>query len=166
MRERNRQKHIVDVMFPLILFFLFTFCVLSVLGLSVRFYQSTVERSQQNEGVRVAVSYVREVVRQNNRSGAVEIGELEGEPCLRLSSQEGYVTYIYLQDDMLKELYAAEDATVSRRDGQEIVPLAAFEMEYTEEGLLKITCCTKEGSQEVLFISRLQEAEGEESIEK
>lgn len=151
----------VDRIFPLILFLLFTFCILCVLGLAVRFYQSTLESGQQNESMRTATAYVREVVRQKNRLGAVQIGELEGEPCLVLDNQEGYVTYIYLEDSMLHELFASKETTVSRGDGQEIVPLESFELEYAGEELLKITCSTMEGQQETLFINRLSQEKGE-----
>lgn len=161
MREKSRQRHMVDRIFPLILFLLFTFCVLCVLGLGVRFYQSTLERGQQNESVRMATAYVREVIRQKNKMDAVRIGELEGAPCLLLDDQEGYVTYIYLEDNMLMELFASKEAEVSRRDGQEIVPLESFELEYTDTELLKITCGTLEGEQETLLIGRLLNGEGE-----
>ena len=66
MKFRTRQKHIIDFIFPVALFFVFALCALTVLLLSARIYQSTTDSSSRNYTARTGLSYVSEKIHQND----------------------------------------------------------------------------------------------------
>ena len=48
MKFRTKQKHMIDFIFPISLFFIFALCALTVLLFAARIYRSTTENSSLN----------------------------------------------------------------------------------------------------------------------
>ncbi len=158
-KRGNQNRHIVDVLFVLALFCVFAASALMLVTLGANVYKQIVSDMDKNFEDRTAYSYVIEKLRQNDTSGAIEIGELEGTPALMLTEQIGdeeYCTYLYLYNGFLKELSIRKDSFAGnniRSAGQNIMELSEFSMEEPEKGLLKLELDTGNGEPIVLYAS-------------
>lgn len=165
----NQERHfIVDILFVLALFGLFTVSALMLVMVGSEVYRYTVEDMGSNYETRTSVAYITEKVRQNDNiiaDGAasaeqnISISELAGEPALMLSQNyngETYSTYLYLHDGNLKELfmksgsYLGEDTLAA---GQDIMELSDFSMEQAADNLLSIQLTTTEGETHKIYVS-------------
>ena len=70
MRFRPRHRHVIDLIFPIALFFVFAASSLSVLILAANVYTSTTKRLSINDENRTVLSYLSEKIRQNDTDGA------------------------------------------------------------------------------------------------
>ena len=71
MRFRPRHRHVIDLIFPIALFFVFAASSLSVLILAANVYTSTTKRLSINDENRTVLSYLSEKIRQNATDGAI-----------------------------------------------------------------------------------------------
>ena len=101
--QKGRQ-HTIDFIFPLAVLFVFTVSAFTVLLLSAHVYADQTARTQSDYQAATPLSYIREKVRQNDQSGALSIGSLDGQTSLILQAEDTY-TYIYSYEGYLKELY-------------------------------------------------------------
>lgn len=161
MRRKNERKHSIDMLFLMVVFLIFTFSALSALLLAVNFYRSTVEKSGENENARVAVAYMREVIRQNDAEHAVTVSEFDGTPCIAAEQEGGYVLYLYLKDGELRELYTKRGANVDIDDGQKIIELENFTLEEAEPGVICVECEDSLGNKERVIIGSRSNAGGQ-----
>ena len=108
MRFQTKQKHMIDFLFPVALFFVFALSALTVILLAARIYQSTTESSSLNYTARTSLSYINEKIHQNDCDGAVYLDEFDGCQALVMEqahNNERYYTYIYIYGQELKELF-------------------------------------------------------------
>ena len=108
MKFRTKQKHMIDFIFPISLFFIFALCALTVLLFAARIYRSTTENSSLNYSARSGLSYISEKIHQNDADGNILVGELCGETALIMEQtykDSVYYTYIYSYEGALRELY-------------------------------------------------------------
>lgn len=147
MKIKTQKRHVIDFIFPVALFFVFAVSSLIVVLLATRIYKSTTEESQEQYTSRTTLSYITEKVRQNDESGAVSIGELDGADCLMLKSQgSDYTTYIYEHDGALKELSVKEGVKPSPLAGELILEVENFQAESLSEGLFRFTITTEQNN--------------------
>jgi hypothetical protein len=148
----------IDFLFPVALFFVFTVSALAILLLAANIYQSTTEHSARNYTAGTSLSYISEKIRQNNEAGAISLGELDGCEALIIRSeyeQATYYTYIYVYDRELKELFAREDTAASPSLGRSILSVEDFSMEQVNDGLFLFTCTDTEGQTASTLVSSL-----------
>lgn len=156
MKFHTKRKHMIDIIFPVSLFFLFALSAFTILLLAARIYQSTTEYAVMNDTARTSLAYVSEKIHQNDVSGCVEITELDGTEALRLEQNyEGgsYYTYIYVYEDTLRELFVKKDAEANPAFGTKILEVRDFSMEQKEENLLQFTCTDRSGQKESVFVA-------------
>lgn len=156
MNLRTKPKHMIDVLFPVALFFVFALCALTVLLLSARIYQSTTENSSRNHTARTGLSYISEKIHQNDTDGNVHIGQLNGHEALILTQTYDdaiYSTYIYAYDKELKELFLKEDAQADLSAGTTILEIQDFSMEQLEEHLFHFQCTDQNGQTESAVVA-------------
>lgn len=156
MKFRSEQKHVIDFIFPIAVFFVFAASSLAVLILAANIYRSQTEDASENYTARTSLSYINEKIRQNDSEGGISIRTKEGRDCLALSSTHDgvtYTTYIYEYDGMLMELFARDDVDVTLRDGKNIMEIQDFSMEETSEGLFRFTSVDFEGNETTLVAS-------------
>ena len=77
MQVKQERNHIVDVLFVLALFVVFTLSALVLVILGANVYRQTVSYMDENYEARTAYSYLTEKVRQNDVYGSIYVGELE-----------------------------------------------------------------------------------------
>ncbi len=156
MRFRTKQKHIIDFLFPVSLFFVFALSAITVILLAARIYQSTTENSAFHYTSRTALSYISEKIHQNDEAGAVSIGELDGCDALTLRQAHGedvYDTYIYVYGQELKELFVREGVKATASAGKTILNVRDFSMEQLDDTLFRFRCVDENGNESSSIVS-------------
>lgn len=160
MKIKTSNRHMIDIVFPLALFFVFAASALIVLILAADLYGSSADRLQVNDEGRTALSYVSEKVRQSDTGGSMKVAEVDGIPCLVLSAEYNnteYATYIYEYDGMLKELFIRSNAQVSLKDGMDIIEIRSFSVNKKGENLYQFAAVNSQGTESSLLISERSE---------
>lgn len=148
MRFRTKHRHMIDLLFPVALFFVFALSALTVLLIAARIYQSTTEHSSLHYTSRTSLSYISEKLHQSDQAGAVSLGTFDGCDALIIQQTHDdntYYTYIYSYDNRLRELFVKAGVDASASSGREILEVQDFSMEELSEGLLKFSCTDREG---------------------
>ena len=129
MNKGKGRKHNIDIMFLMILFLIFTFSAVSVLLMAVNSYRSFVTANESNANARTAIAYIREAVRQHDSGGAVDISQIDGTDCIRMSEGEGFYLYVYEYDGYLMALEAKEGSGVTADFGDKILKINSMDFE-------------------------------------
>lgn len=74
MKFQKQSGHVVDFLFTLSLFGVFTICALIVAAIGVQVYQNTVSNMENNYTVRTSLTYVAEKIRQHDEPAACGSG--------------------------------------------------------------------------------------------
>ena len=69
----NKNKHVIDMIFPIALFFVFISSCFIVLILSFHTYRKTVQLEQSNYQTRTALSYITQKIHQNDLIDSVSL---------------------------------------------------------------------------------------------
>ena len=156
MRFQTRSRHVIDFIFPIALFFVFAASSLVVLILAADIYGSTTNQLQANDENRTALSYISEKIRQNDAGDAPEIATVEGIECLALAADYNdvpYTTYIYEYEGMLKELFARDDASVSLKDGKDIMEISSLTILQIDDRLYQFITVDSQDREDSLVVS-------------
>ncbi len=159
MNVKQEKKHIVDVLFVLALFVVFTLSALVLVTLGASVYKQTVSYMDENYTARTAYSYLTEKVRQNDLYDSISIGRLEDTSALVLTREINdtvYATYLYLYEGQLRELFMRQGSDIGPNPlsaGQEILALNAWDLEMAGDHLLHITLTLEDDSEKELYIS-------------
>lgn len=141
MNLNKPKNHVIDYFFILGLFFVFTLTALVVVLIGVNVYESTVNNMNENYTSRTALSYVGEKIRQNDSSGNITVGEVQGSEALMIEKNVNgvpYIIYIYAHDGKLKELFIKKDQPFLPGDGESIMDVAYFKIAKLSNNLIKI----------------------------
>lgn len=147
MRFQSRQTHTVDILLPVSLYFVFAVSALAVLLLATNIYRRTVENSSLNYTAQTTLSYITEKIHQNDTAGSVSISTFDGHEALILTQtyhDTDYVTYIYVHNGNLMELYTKSGTTLTADAGRSILPLKALTMEFYDIDTLYFSCTDAE----------------------
>lgn len=179
--KRPFQRH-AGAIAPLLLFVIFTTCILSVLLTGADVLRSLSRRDQDSFQQRTCAQYLTTKVRQNDVASQIfvadfshisdtvsvsdsslsEDGAIFTGDTLFLQEELGgrtYYTRIYCWDGHLRELFSQADLTFAPSDGQEI--LNVQDLTFTKQGSsLTIHITYPDGSTETL---RLHLRSGEEA---
>lgn len=115
MNIKQEKNHIVDVLFVLALFVVFTLSALVLVILGASVYKQTVRYMDENYTARTAYSYLTEKVRQNDLYDSIYLGQLEDTDALVLTREingTSYATYLYLHDGSLRELFMRQESDI------------------------------------------------------
>lgn len=148
MQRPLQRNHMIDLLFPIALFFVFAVSSIVVILLATGIYQSTTDTSFRSDTGPTALTYVSERVHQNDSRGGVSLGTFDGCQSLILtpsSEQWDYTTYIYFHDGQLKELYAKTGVPYSASEGKSIITVKDFLMEEIDAGLYRFSCLNGKG---------------------
>ena len=150
-----KKKHsVIDLLFTLTLFCVFSASALVVVMIGANVYKSTVAGMNENYGTRTAIAYVSEKVRESDTSGAVELVELAGTTALALTRGENdaaYTTYIYYADGALRELFVQGAAVPELAAGQPVALLSGASFAPVRDGLYRFTAAGDAGEEALLF---------------
>lgn len=146
MKKTIYQKHIIDLLFPLSLFFVFTLSALLLLFLTANSYAHSNTENRKGYTARTALSYIAEKVHQNDVYGKIYLEQFDEVDTLAMEQTidgENYITYIYLYDGYIRELFTkAGIDNLPLSAGTPILEVGDFTMTEVKTGLLRFTCGT------------------------
>ena len=136
----QKQPHIVDVIFVLALFGLFSLSSLFLITAGSEIYHNTVKNMDRNYELRTSTSYLTEKVRHSKNT---ELIELKGEGAIALReivNDTEYVTYLYYYDGYLRELHTIAGTDLGDSmlaAGQKITQLDHLSFNELSNGLIQ-----------------------------
>jgi len=156
-RASLNRKHAVDLLFPVILFLVFSVAAISVILFAAKIYQSGVESAKMHYAARTSLEYLIQKVHRSDADGAVSVSSSEGHDMLILkdtgsSGTGSYRTCIYYADGALRELYTREGLMPDKGSGTAIVELSDFSVKMLSGHLLSLSCTDTEGHQESALV--------------
>lgn len=159
-KERNG-KLSVDGVLALVLFGVFSVCVLLVLLQGARSYERLTTRGQESYDERTAAQYIVTRIRQADACGCVSLGTIDGIQTLELAEVidgENYTTRVYCYDGYIRELFCADRLSFSAQDGQSILP--AKSLAFSIDGDLIAVNIVLENGEEVSFCAAIRSGGG------
>ena len=149
-RHNKGGRHVVDVLFTLTLFCVFTAASLMVILIGANVYKSTVDTMNTNFEVNTSLTYVSTKVRQHDVRGSVYLGTINGGQALVLEQDLGgeiYQTWIYHYDGALRELFVQKGNTAAKvpEAGQELLRVYSFTMEKVDHSIISLRAESAEG---------------------
>ncbi len=144
----RNSKHIVDILFVVSLFALYTVCILIISIIGITLYTNGTEISEKNYTIRTSALYLTEKARQNNTEGGVKVQPLFDNNALVLTQEingQNYENWIYLEEGYLTEVLIIEGAEVLPRTGQNIMRLDSLTLKVDEHNLLTIETQSEDG---------------------
>lgn len=149
MRFHSEKKHIIDFVFPIALFFVFAASSLVVILLAANIYSSTTKSSESGFETRTILSYMTEKIRQGDEKKAVSIETFDGHDALAIQSIYGedqiYMTYIYEDKGILRELFIQDGVDAKASSGKEIMKVSDFCMKKLSDTLFEFSCSSEDG---------------------
>lgn len=156
----QRQGKLTGFM-ALVLFLLFSLCVLGVLLTGADVYQRITQRDSAAYDRRTAVQYLTTKLRQSDETENLAVVDFEGIPALRLREQIGdrcYQTHIYCMDGYIWELYAREGSGLSPEDGAKVLPAESMQLQW-EAPVLTVNIGFADGTQRQAVLTLRSEGE-------
>lgn len=148
MRFHREKKHIIDIIFPVSLFLVFAASALAVILLAANVYRDTAAASEDNYRTGTVLSYMTEKIHQNDTGGQISVGSFDGRDSLVIDQtydSKDYVTYIYEDEGLLRELFIQNGVDAFAADGSEIMPVTDFTMNEISDGLFEFSCLSDDG---------------------
>ena len=142
MKQQKTNGHSISSLFSLLLFGIFALFLMLMLLFSARVYQNTMEQTASDTDFGTAVTYLTTKFRQHVQTDGIFTGTLDGTPALCFRDHikdKDYITYIYLKDENLMELFTASDSQANSSAGTAIAALSDFQAEEMEHGFYRIT---------------------------
>jgi len=153
------QKNVTTLL-PLLLFVIFTTCILFVLLTGADVYRKFSRRDQDNFEKRTTMQYLTTRIRQSDISDAIFVGcfedinaQAEGDTLFLKEEVNGrtFYTRIYCHEGYLRELFSEDDVSFLPNAGQEILEL--HDIRFTlQENILYIDVKYKDSSKESLVL--------------
>ena len=137
MNHRKNTGHSVSSLFSLLLFGVFVLFLILMLLFSARIYQQTVKQTDSDSELGTAATYLTTKFRQHDRGDEIFSGSLDDIPALCFRNDikgKEYITYIYLKNDSLMELFTAKGSPASSDAGTVISQLSDFRFSEMENG--------------------------------
>lgn len=153
-----KKQHIIDTVFALLIFLLFTICIVSVLYAGSHVYNNIATKETEDYQQNIALHYFVEKVHQGKTKEAIQLVELDNTPALAIYqeyNEEQYVTYIYLDQQNIKELFIKITDTVTKADGNTIMNVKDLQMEKINTTCLHITVTFLNNQQKDVYLNTL-----------
>lgn len=131
-------KFSVDGVLALVLFGIFSLCVLAVLLLGARSYRRLTERGQDSYERRTAAQYIVTRVRQADTRGALSVESGNVMELTEVIDGMRYVTYVYCHEGYLHELFAPEGLAFRPDAGEPILPARAVSFTLEDDLLTAV----------------------------
>ena len=153
----KKRTSISDI-FPVALFLIFTFSVMFFVIISVQLYRSIVKHSGSAEDTDIAARYMVEKIRSHDELGNISVTDYMGHEAVRLDKMvkdQPYVTYIYVYNGTLRELYVEESelSNCTEDSGTEILEINDMDIEKISDDLLRFNFSGKDNNNSEAIVS-------------
>lgn len=135
----KRKQHSIDFVFVLILFCFFTFASLSVVQIGFKIYQSITTTMENNFQINTPSQYVIEKIHRDYFQGNIELTTIDNKNALAIHTSDNYITYLYQDNNKLKEFFTQETAKPTLASGDAIMDLDDLKIEKVNDHLIKLT---------------------------
>jgi hypothetical protein len=155
MNRSIRQRHSIDSLFMILLFGIYILFLMLLLLFSIQTHKSAMQGVNENNGLRTSMAYLTTKVRQHDAADQVFLGEIDGlnALCLKDTIQDtDYITYIYLDDGYLCELFTSAKTEPVRALGTSLCELSQFEVEPVSYGLYHMELTDADGNSGELYL--------------
>lgn len=162
MNARKNTGHSVSSLFSLLLFGIFALFLMLMLLFSARVYQQTVKQTDSDSELGTAVTYLTTKFRQHDQDNGIFSGSIDNIPALCFRDEingKEYITYIYLKDDSLMELFTAKDSQASSDAGTVISQLSGFQVSEMENGFYRFSLESTTGIHSEFLLHRTAKKE-------
>ncbi len=146
----------IDTVFVVMLFTIFAVLALLVVLITTKQFKHTASVMEEDYQVRTANSYLREIVRQHDKSTVVNISDFSGNSAITFTeSINGYtiITYVYCYDGYIRELSSVDSAEVAPDSGAPVIQAQALNAEMLTDDTLKISYEDEFGDAHQLYIA-------------
>ena len=146
--ERNTTSSRIYGLLALMLFLVFSVCIMGVLLSSAEAYQRLNERNRVSGDQRTSMMFVSTKVRQYDSAGVIGLDEVGGHDALKLTEEDDgdeLMTLLYCHDGWLCELYTFAGVEPDAEDGEQIIEIKDMQLEMTD-GLLHIVMTEPDGT--------------------
>ena len=161
--KNKTEKHEIDSVFALLLFTLFSGCILLVLLLGASSYEGIVTRDGQAYDARTGVQYIAAKLRHGDEAGSVQVGSFSERTdraaddiatlYLRLDAGgEFFYTKIYYYDGYIRELLCPDTIALDPEAGQEVLAATSFSVEQ-EGSLIRVIIGKEDGQEHTICLS-------------
>ena len=155
MNRSNSRRYIVDILFVLTLFAVFSISMVFLLATGSDVYKNVVDSIDENYDARTSGAYLINKIRQGDEQGSISIGTFGGNDAVIISEEVDnviYCTYLYSHDGYIKELYTRQSLDFDPSLGNNIMPIDDFKVERITDTLYSFDITTSEKEQEKLFV--------------
>lgn len=155
MNPKNQNRYLVDILFVLTLFALFTLSSILVIILGANVYQKTVQEMDSNYSSRTSYSYFSEKLHQSDQNSTVSILYFEDQNVLCIEqtlNDTEYRTYLYEYNGALMECFTRAENEFHLGLGNEILPISDLTFETTIDRLLQISFVDGSGNSIILYV--------------
>lgn len=156
MRGRIEEQHPIDFVFVLLLFLVFSMCTLAVVYIGSHIYTTTTHTMEMNYNNNTVMEYIIEKVKQGNTENNIDVQQIDNTCVLCIHNQvndQSYTTYIYNDQDQLKELYINDTEKFSKKNGTPLMEVKNISFSI-KDSLLSVHVTIHDQSQ-VSYISIL-----------
>lgn len=151
MLNNKKKTGPIEIVFPILLFMIFTLAALFIILFAAQIYQKIVDNSSINYNANTALSYVSEKIRQADDEDGVEVGTFCGCDALLLHNKINdvdYITYIYSYEGRLYEVMTdvARVPELTAGTGTAILAVDGFELSEDANHLISFRCTDTAGN--------------------
>lgn len=166
-REHEQKR---DGVFVLLLFALFSGCILMVLLLEINTYRNLVSRDDETFNRRTASQYLAAKIRHSEEQEGLYVGTFSNRlseysdevDTLYLRYDSNYYTKIYYYKGYIREMLVEEGDELDPLDGEEIIKAKGMKL-VLEDDLLKMEIKDEKGAESAIYLKlRCQEVEHEQ----
>lgn len=125
---------LANALFFLSLLCIFVICSVLVVSYQIDGYHQILEENETIQNQSLVVSYIRNQVRFHDRQDKIKVRTIDGIDVLALY-QESTVTYLYVYDGSLKELYTVDSYPLELNAGEDLFQLDGMDIEYHDHRL-------------------------------
>lgn len=140
--EMHRSKNLISYAVALLMLLLFALAVVSTVLYGARAFRKMKTDMEQSFHAQTASTYIAAKLRYADVHDAVFCSDVEGIAALGIRENidgESYITYIYVHNGWLTELYCLSSANLSADAGEKVIPLDAFTFEIVDRSV-RYTC--------------------------
>ena len=124
MKKTAPTSHPISGLFSLLLFGLFVLFLLIMLLFSAQIYQQSIKKADSETDLGTVSSYIATKFRQHDVQDTI--------------NNQDYITYLYLDDGRLKELFTADGSSAQANAGTAIASLSDFQIEENANGFYHV----------------------------
>ncbi len=159
--KRTIKKTDISTLAPLLLFTVFSFCVVAVIMMGVQIYRTHTSRDRSSFDHRTAEQYITTRIRQSDTQGACFIGDFnstEGDASgdtfffCETFGEDTYYTRIYCHNGYLYELFTPASCDFSKEDGEKILEMKSLTF-HESNGGISANLVFSDGTERTLYIN-------------